>query len=74
MRIMLIYILLDQNFPKVEIHHSHSIGVINLFLRNWRHYEGLQKHLEDGDNVKLYFMKDLKNSNDFNDVIPNIKI
>ena len=49
-----IYISLHQIFPEVEINHSHNIGVINLFLRNWRHYEGLQKHQEDGDNVKFY--------------------
>ena len=68
-----IYTSLDQNFPEVEINHSHFIGVINLFLRNWRHYEELQKYQEDGDNVKLYTMEDLKNSHCFNDVIPNIK-
>ena len=48
-----IYTSLDQNFPEVEINHSHFIGVINLFLRNWRHYEELQKYQEDGDNVKI---------------------
>ena len=45
-----IYSSLDQNFPEVEINHPHNIGVIQIFLRNWRHYEGLQKHQEDGDN------------------------
>ena len=68
-----IYTSLDQNFPKVEINHPYNIGVINLFFRSWRHYEGLQKHQEDGDNVKFYTMKDLKKSHEFNDVIPNIK-
>ena len=37
-----------------------------------RHYKEQQKHQEDGDNVKFYTMKDLKNSHDFNDVIFNI--
>ena len=59
-----IYTLLVQNVPEVEINHPHTIGVINLFLRNRRHYEELQKHQEDGDNVKFYTMEDLKNPND----------
>ena len=67
-----IYTLLDQNAPEVEINHPHNIGVISLILRNWRHYEGLQKHQEDGDNVKFYSMEDLKHSNNDNDLIPNI--
>ena len=33
---------------------------MNLFLRNWRYYEGLKKYQEDGDNIKFYTMKDLK--------------
>ena len=48
---------LDQNFHEVEINHPHNIEVLNIFLRNWRHYEGLQKHQEDDDNVKFYTMK-----------------
>ena len=67
------YTSLYQKFPEVEINHPHNLGVINLFLRNWRYYEGLQKHQDDGDNVKFYTMEDLKNFNDDNDVIPNIK-
>ena len=67
-----LYTSLDQNVPEVEINQPHNIGVISLFLRNRRHYEGLQKHQKDGNNVKFYFMEDLKNSNDDNDVIPNI--
>ena len=55
-----IYTSLDQIFPEVEINHPHFIGVINIFLRNRRHYEELQKHQEDGDNVKFYTMEDLK--------------
>ena len=67
-----IYTSLDQNAPEVEINYPHNIEVISLFLRNWRHYEGLQKHQEDGDNVKFYSMEDLKHSNNDNDVIPNV--
>ena len=37
-----IYTSLDQKFPEIEINHPHFIGVINLFLRNWRHYEELK--------------------------------
>ena len=33
---------LDQNFPEVEINHPDNIGVINIYLRYWRNYEGLQ--------------------------------
>ena len=68
-----IYTSLDQKFPEVEINHPHNIGVINFFLKNWRLYEGLQKHQENGYNVKFFTLEDLKNFNDFNDVIPNIK-
>ena len=68
-----IYISLDQNLLEIEINHPHNTEVINLFLRNWRHYDGLQKHQEDCDKVKFFTMEDLKNSHDFNDVIPNIK-
>ena len=68
-----IYTSLDQNFTEVEIDHSHNIWVINLLLGNWRHYEGPQKHQEDGDNVKFYTIEDLKNSHNFNDVIIYIK-
>ena len=68
-----IYTLLDQNAPEVEINHLHNTGVISLFLRNLIHYEGLQKHQEDDDNVKFYSMDDLKNYNDYNDVITNKK-
>ena len=55
-----IYTSLDQNFPEVKINHHHFIRVINIFLWNWRHYEELQKHQEDGDNIKFYIMEDLK--------------
>ena len=72
--LILVYIThLTKIFLEIEINHPHNIKVINLFLRNWRHYEELQKHQEDGYNVKFYTMEDLKNSNDYNDVIPNIK-
>ena len=39
-----IYTSLDQIFHEVEINHPYNTGVINFYLRNWRHYEGLQKH------------------------------
>ena len=68
-----IYTSLEQKFPEIEINHPHNIGVINHFLRNWRHYEGLQKHQEDCDNVKFFTTENLKNSNDYNNVITNIK-
>ena len=55
-----IYTSLDQNFPEVKINHHLFIRVINIFLWNWRHYEELQKHQEDGDNIKFYTMEDLK--------------
>ena len=67
------YISLDQKFSEVEINHPNNIGVINLFLRNWRHHDRLQKHQEGNDNVKFYTMEDLKNSNDYSDVIPYLK-
>ena len=67
-----IYTSLDQKFPEVEINYPYNIRVIVVF-RIWRHYKGLQKPQEDDDNVKFYTMEDLKNSNDFNYVIPNIK-
>ena len=55
-----IYTSLDQKFPEIKINHLYNIGVINLFLRNWRHYEELQKLQEDADNVAFYTMEDLK--------------
>ena len=67
-----IYTSLDQKFPEVEINLPHNIWDINHFLRNWRNYEGLQKHQENGYNIKFYTQEDLKNFNDYNDVIPNI--
>ena len=67
-----IYTSIYQNVPEVEINHLHNAGVINIFLRNWRHYKELQKHQEDGDSFKFYSMEDLKNSCDYNGMIPNI--
>ena len=54
----------DQNFPEFEINHPHNRGVINHFLRKWRHYEGLQKFQEDSYYVKFYTIEDLLNSHD----------
>ena len=68
-----IYTSLNQKSPEVEINHPHSTGVINFYLRNWRHYEGLQKHQEDGYNVKFYTLEDIKNLNNYNDLIHSIK-
>ena len=73
MRLQITIYLISQNNPEIEINHSHNTGVINLFLRNCRHYKELQKHQEDGDNEKFYTLKDLKIFNDYNDVISSIK-
>ena len=37
-----IYTSLDQEEPEFQINHPQNEGEINIFLRNWRHYEGLQ--------------------------------
>ena len=71
--LIFVYTSLDQNILEIEIYHPYNTEVVSLFLRNWRHYEGLQKHHVNDDNVKFYSLKDLKNSDDYNDVIPNIK-
>ena len=63
------YTSLDWIVPEVEINHPHNSGVINIYLRNWRHYEELQKHQEGDNYVKFSTMEDLKSSNDNNDVI-----
>ena len=62
--LILVYISFDQKFSEVEINLLHNIGVINLFLKNLRNYEGLKKHQENGDNVKFYTLGDLKKFND----------
>ena len=55
-----IYTSLDQNFLEVEINHPQYIGVINLLLRNLRHYFGLQKHKEDSDKYIIEYMMTIK--------------
>ena len=64
------YASLVRILPEVEINIPHNSRVENLFLRNWRLYEGLQKDQEDGNCVKLNTMEDLKNFNEHNNVIP----
>ena len=36
------YTSLDQYSPEFQINHPQNTGEINIFLKNWRHYEGLQ--------------------------------
>ena len=64
---------LDQITPEFEINRPHNISKFEYFFkRNWRHYEGLQKHQEKGGLV-IKTIDDLKIS-DFNkDAILNIK-
>ena len=37
-----IYASLDRIISVTEIHFPHNAGVINFYLRNWKHFEGLQ--------------------------------
>ena len=39
-----IYTSLNQDHQEFAINHPHNTNEINTFLRNWRHYEGLQMH------------------------------
>ena len=41
------------NFTWIRNKSSSQWRVINLYLRNWRHYESLQKYQEDGNYVKF---------------------
>ena len=61
-----IFTSLNQVYLEVEIKHAHYTRIIILFLRNWRPYEGLLKHEEDGDKEKFNIIENLKNSNDYN--------
>ena len=36
--------ILDQDHQEFEINHSHNTGEIDTFLKNLRHYEGLQMY------------------------------
>ena len=67
-----IYTLLGLIFPKVEIKNLQNVLSNKYQLKNWRYYEGLQKHQEDDNYVKFNTMKDLKSSNYDSDVIPGI--
>ena len=40
---------LDQEDPEFKIDHPQNTGWINIFLRSWRHYEGLQSHDKNDD-------------------------
>ena len=39
-----IYTSLDQEDSELKIDHPQNACWINIYLRSWRHYEGLQSH------------------------------
>ena len=58
-----IYTSLDQEEPEFQINHPQNEGEINIFLRNWRHYEGLQL-LDEQNEFQVLNLVDIKNLND----------
>ena len=58
-----IYTSLDQEEPEFQINHPQNEGEINIFLRNWRHYEGLQL-LDEQNEFQVLNLVDIKKLND----------
>ena len=58
-----IYTSLDQDSPEFQINHPQNTGEINIFLKNWIHYEGLQL-LDEQNEIQISNIEDLKKSNE----------
>ena len=54
-----IFTSLDQDSPEFQINHPQNTGEINIFLKNWRHYEGLQL-LDEQNEIQISNIEDLK--------------
>ena len=50
-----IYTSLDQKDQELKIDHSQNTGSINIFLRLWRLYEGLQSYNKNDEIQKIVF-------------------
>ena len=67
-----IYISLDQQELDIEINFSHNSGTICVFLRNWRHYEGLEKY--NNEEIKIFdHFCDIETKCEANDILITIK-
>ena len=55
-----IHTSLDQEDPKFKIYHPQNTSWINIFLRSWRHFEGLQYHYKN-DDIKIVSIEILRN-------------
>ena len=47
-----IYTSLDQQQTEIEINLQHNSNTIFMFLRNWRHYEGLEEY--NNEEIKIF--------------------
>ena len=54
-----IYTSLDQEEPEFQIDHPQNMGLLNIFFRSWRHYEGLQSH-DKNDDIQIDIIENLK--------------
>ena len=67
-----IYTSLDQDDPEFKIDHPQNTGWINIFLRSWRYYGGLQS-LDGNDDIQIDIIENLKIKNWFLHMFHNQK-
>ena len=67
-----IYTPLDQKDQEFKIDHSQNAGWINIFLRPWRHYDGLQSH-DKNDDIQIDSIENLKNIKQWFNICSTIK-
>ena len=54
-----IFTSINQEDPKFKIDHPQNTGWVNIFLRSFRHYEGLSSHYKN-DDIQIDNIENLK--------------